>query len=83
MLGASVEPIAFVAPNAKRKFFIMNEFFHELIPNLIGLKDCPECNGKIQRDIFSLPKGENRNGGRLLEGRACHECKIIFEVLSD
>lgn len=46
------------------------------------LKECPECNKKIIQDIFYLPKGEKINGSRLMEARACNECKIIYEIIS-
>ncbi len=61
----------------------MSEGFREYVPNIKGLERCPECNDKIVQDIFQLPKGEKRNGGRLLEGRACFKCNIIYEVVSD
>lgn len=58
--------------------------FLVLDPALPDLKICPECQGDIVQDIFSRPKGEKgKGGGRLLEARACCDCKIIYEVVCD
>lgn len=60
-----------------------DDLYREHIPNIKDIKKCTECNGEIVQDIFQLPKGMKRNGGRLIEAIACDPCKIIFYIFGD
>ncbi len=58
----------------------MDDLFKVIEPFIIGLKNCPECDGELKRDIFFVQL-ENRQ--RMIEANACHSCNIIYEVLPE
>jgi hypothetical protein len=59
----------------------MSDLYKESIPHNKDLKLCPECGAEIIQDIFQLPKEMATKKGRLIEARACDDCKIIYHIL--
>ena len=61
----------------------VHDKFRMAIPCQRGIKKCPECDLKLERDLFQLPKGEKMYGGRLIDAIACFSCHTIYDVLDD
>lgn len=60
----------------------MSDQYCQTVEPICDLKKCPQCDEEIIQDIFQLPKNEGRKKGRLIEARACDNCKIIYEIIS-